>query len=152
VPALAPLSTPHSTGRSRSSRSVVPSSSRRVRPWNPTTTIASHYSPHVRGLHASTLAHAVLPDEDEESVTPPSLSDDEVASTFLPLEFFDGGEMEPMTDDLWDKAESYFSKGKPFKARSKYYASGGKTSSMLPCEVVRYHPEEAKFEVQWVTQ
>ena len=116
----------------------------------PTTTIASHYSPHVRGLHASTLAHAVLPDEDEESVTPPSLSEDEVASTFLPLEFFDGGEMEPMTDDLWDKAESYFSKGKPFKARSKYYASGGKTSSMLPCEVVRYHAEEAKFEIQWV--
>ena len=38
----------------------------------------------------------------------------------MPLEFFDGGEMEPMPPTLWTDAESLFKQGRPFAARSKY--------------------------------
>ena len=53
---------------------------------------------------------------ESERVVPPEpvIVEDEAASTFLPLEFFDGGEMESMPDALWEDAESLFLQGKPF--------------------------------------
>ena len=117
----------------------------------PSSTIGSHYSPAAYGLAPSALHLGVPPRADEEAeAPPPELDEDEVASTFLPLEFFDGGEMEPMPDALWEKAEEYYNAGKPFCARSKFYGPGGRKSSMEPCEVIKFHPLEAKFEVKWV--
>ena len=119
------------------------------------TTIGSNFSPTASGLVASTLfmglpeANQFVPESETPPLPEPELSEEESASTFLPLEFFDGGEMEPMPDALWEEAETHYLQGKPFCARSKFYSVGGK-DALLPCEVVRYHPEEAKFEVQWV--
>ena len=86
------------------------------------------------------------PEEDDDAPVDP---EDEGASTFLPLEFFDGGEMEPMPDALWEEAEARYAQGQPFCARSKFYSVDG-GDALLPCEVVCYHPAEGKFEVQWV--
>ena len=51
-----------------------------------------------------------LPEGHEEAVdvsdAPPAVKENEGASTFLPLEFFDGGEMEQMPDALWEDAEA----------------------------------------------
>ena len=102
--------------------------------------IASHYSPRAAGLQPSTLymglpeGHAEAVDISDGSLPEPVIGEDEGASTFLPLEFFDGGEMEPMPDALWEEAEAYFLKGKPFGARSKFYTVDGK-DALLPCEV-----------------
>lgn len=119
------------------------------------TSIASNYSPLARGLVSSTLhmglpeSNQFVPEAEKEPLPAIELVEDESASTFLPLEFFDGGEMEPMPDSLWEDAETLYTQGKPFGARSKFYQVGG-TDALLPCEVVRYHPEDGKFEVQWV--
>ena len=119
------------------------------------TSIASNYSPLASGLVTAALhmglqeANQFVPLSEKEPEPPIELIEDESASTFLPLEFFDGGEMEPMPDSLWEDAETLFLQGKPFGARSKFYQVGG-TDALLPCEVVRYHPEDGKFEVQWV--
>ena len=119
------------------------------------TSIASNYSPLASGLVTAALhmglqeTNQFVPLSEKEPEQPIELIEDESASTFLPLEFFDGGEMEPMPDSLWEDAETLFLQGKPFGARSKFYQVGG-TDALLPCEVVRYHPEDGKFEVQWV--
>ena len=119
------------------------------------TSIASNYSPLARGLVSATLhmglpeSNQFVPEAEKEPLPAIEFVEDESASTFLPLEFFDGGEMEPMPDSLWEDAETFYTQGKPFGARSKFYQVGG-TDALLPCEVVRYHPEDGKFEVQWV--
>ena len=106
------------------------------------TRIASHYSPKARGLQPSTLYLGVADPSDmmidvsDGAGKEPVVGEDEGASTFLPLEFFDGGEMEPMPDALWEEAEAFYLQGKPFGARSKFYTVDGK-DALLPCEVRR---------------
>jgi hypothetical protein len=103
---------------------------------SPSSRIAANYSPKAVGLTPSTL-HMGVPEHsgnDEEAEAEVEVGEDEGASTFLPLEFFDGGEMEPLPDSLWEDAEAMFEQGKPYLARSKFYSVGGK-DALLPCEV-----------------
>jgi hypothetical protein len=111
---------------------------------SPSTSIASHYSPLAAGLAPSTLfmglpeANRFVPEGEKEVPPPPTFGEDETVSTFLPLEFFDGGEMEPMPDEVWENAESRFLGGNPYHAPSKFYALGegrAQREAMLPCEV-----------------
>ena len=84
------------------------------------------------------MANRFVPEGEKEVPPPPTFGEDETVSTFLPLEFFDGGEMEPMPDEVWENAESRFLGGNPYLARSKFYALGegrAQREAMLPCEV-----------------
>ena len=103
---------------------------------SPSTRIGASYSPKARGLQTSTLFMGVPEGMDEEvDISDAAVPEEEAASTFLPQEFFDGGEMEPFGDELWETAEEKYLKGKPYCARSKYYTVDGTGSSLLPCEV-----------------
>ena len=59
------------------------------------------------------------------------MNPDECASTFLPLELFDGGVMEPMPDALWEDAEALFVQGRPYCGRSKFYMHGEQNIIMI---------------------
>ena len=72
-----------------------------------------------------------------------------VASTFLPLEFFDSDDMESLPPSIGGELGARFMEGAPYMARSKYHGIDG-TVSLMPCEVVAYHADELKIEIQWL--
>ncbi|KAL3912453.1 MAG: hypothetical protein SGPRY_008335, partial [Prymnesium sp.] len=133
--------------------------------------IGQNYSPTTRGLVPTTLM-AMLKDglppppeqhkeEAEESgeelnksiatfsLEPAVDAGAEVASSFLPLAFFDSEDMESLSDTPWESIAERYAAGNPLMARSRYHSAEGKLS-LLECEVVRYIAEEAKFEIQWL--
>ncbi|KAL1514588.1 hypothetical protein AB1Y20_003682 [Prymnesium parvum] len=147
----------------------APASSKPQATLGMSATVGQHYTPSAKGLVPATLMAALaegLPevaeeDEEDESAEQEAVmlstfspetttaTDAEVASSFLPLAFFDSEDMESMADTVWPSIEESFNSGHPYMARSRYHGADGKVS-MFECDVVRYLPEEAKFEIQWI--
>ena len=141
----------------------------------PSAKIGANYSPSAAGLSPASLAvdppkraapSAARPASSEERPASADWDDegDEEATAaaaaraaaaagelaFLPLELFDGGDLEPLDRGEWAQIGAKHEAGEPVGARSKFRAADGGTS-WLPCDVVAYEEKEGAdhFLLEW---
>ena len=141
----------------------------------PSAKIGANYSPSAAGLSPASLAvdppkraapSAARPASSEErpaSADWDDEGDDEATAAaaaraaaaagelaFLPLELFDGGDLETLDRTEWAQIATKHEAGEPVGARSKFRAADGGTS-WLPCDVVAYEEKEGAdhFLLEW---